>query len=64
MAGKIVLAKQNCKSEEKDIDKGTTGPDDVNWNQHNLYDKKQMLNSLTTFLHIDININNNTNKII
>ena len=30
MAGKIVLAKQNCKSEEKDIDKGTTGPDDVN----------------------------------
>ena len=64
MAGKIVLAKQNCKSEEKDIDKGTTGPDDVNWNQYNLYDKKQMLNSLTTYLHIDININNNTNKII
>ena len=30
MTGKIVLAKQNCKYEEKDADKGTTGPDDVN----------------------------------
>ena len=30
MTGKIVLAKQNCKFEEKDADKGTSGPVDVN----------------------------------